>query len=85
MSGYSRQVFIPTGSFSVPLFQQDRELQILDPVARVIAFKLHGEGIRSLRPCLSPYRDELQMNLSYMVLLDKWNMLGQKFLSFIRG
>jgi len=46
MSGYSRQVFIPTGSFSVPLFQQDRELQILDPVARVIAFKLHGEGIR---------------------------------------
>jgi hypothetical protein len=30
----------------VPLFQRDRELQILDPVARVIAFKLHGEGIR---------------------------------------
>ena len=31
---------------SVPLFQQDRELPILDPVACVIAFKLHGEGIR---------------------------------------
>ena len=29
-----------------------------------------GEGIRALRPCLSPYRDERQMNLSYMVLLD---------------
>ena len=31
---------------SVPLFQQDRELPILDAVAWVIAFKLHGEGIR---------------------------------------
>ena len=31
---------------SVPLFQQDRELPILDPVAWVIAFKLHGDGIR---------------------------------------
>ena len=30
----------------MPLFQQDRELPILDPMARVIAFKLHGEGIR---------------------------------------
>ena len=30
----------------MPLFQRDRELPILDPVARVIAFKLHGEGIR---------------------------------------
>ena len=28
------------------LFQQDREPLILDTVARVIAFKLHGEGIR---------------------------------------
>ena len=28
---------------------------------------------------------ELPMNLSYMVLLDMWNMFGQKFLSFIRG
>jgi len=25
------------------------------------------------------------MNLSYMVLLDMWNMFGQKFLSFIGG
>ena len=25
------------------------------------------------------------MNLSYVVLLDMWNMFGQKFLSFIRG
>ena len=38
-----------------------------------------------LRPYLSPYRDERQMNLSYMVLLDMWNMFGQKFLIFIRG
>ena len=30
----------------MPLFQRDRELPILDPVACVIAFKLHGEGIR---------------------------------------
>ena len=30
----------------MPLFQRDRELLILDPVACVIPFKLHGEGIR---------------------------------------
>ena len=30
----------------MPLFQQDRELPILDPVALIIAFKLHVEGIR---------------------------------------
>ena len=30
----------------MPLFQWDRELPILHPVACVIAFKLHGEGIR---------------------------------------
>ena len=30
----------------MPLLQQDRELPILDPVAWVIAFKLHGEGIQ---------------------------------------
>jgi len=58
----------------MPLFQRDRELLILDPVARFIAFKLHREGIRDLRPCLSPYMDELQMDVSYMVLLDMWNM-----------
>ena len=28
------------------LFEHDRELPVLDPVAWVIAFKLHGEGIR---------------------------------------
>ena len=39
----------------------------------------------ALRPCLSPYKDERQRNLSYMVLLDMWNMFGQKFLSFIGG
>ena len=48
-------------------------------------FKLHREGIGALRPCLSPYRDERQINLSYTVLLDMWNMFGQKFLSFIGG
>ena len=69
----------------MPLFQWDGELPIFDPVARVIAFKLHGEGIGDLRPCLSPYRDEYQMNLFYTVLLDMWNMFGQKFLSFIGG
>ena len=68
---------------SVPLFQQDRELPILDAVAWVIAFKLHGEGIRGSQACLSSYRDERQMNLSYKVLLDIWNMFGEKFLSFI--
>ena len=30
----------------MPLFERDPELPILDPVALVIAFKLHGEGIR---------------------------------------
>ena len=44
-----------------------------------------GKVFGALRPCLSPYRDERQMNLSYMVLLDMWNILGQKFLSFIGG
>ena len=39
----------------------------------------------ALRPCRSPYRDECQLILSYMVLLDMWNMFGQKFLSFIGG
>ena len=44
-----------------------------------------GKVFGALRPCLSPYRDEHQMNLSYMVLLDMWNMFGQKFISFIEG
>ena len=44
-----------------------------------------GKVFGALRPCLSPYRDESQMNLSYTVLLDMWNMIGQKFLSFIGG
>ena len=30
----------------MPVFQRDQEIPILDPVARVIAFKLHGKGIR---------------------------------------
>ena len=36
-----------------------------------------GKVFGALRPCLSPYRDERQMNLSYMVLLDMWNKLGK--------
>ena len=68
----------------MPLFVQDRELPILDNVAWVIAFKLHGEGIQGSQ-ALSPYSYERQMNLSYMVLLDMWNMFGQKFLCFIGG
>src|SRR6185312_16842070 len=35
-----------------------------------------GKVFGALRPCLSPYRDERQMNISYMVLLDMWNMFG---------
>ena len=46
MLGYSIWVFIPTGKYSVPLLQQNRELPIWDPVAWVTAFKLHGEGIQ---------------------------------------
>ena len=69
----------------MPLFQRDQELLILDPVALVIAFKLTGKVFGAIRPCLSPYRDELQMNLSYMVLLDMWNIFGKNFLSFIGG
>ena len=69
----------------MPLFQQEWELPILDPVALVIAFKLHGEGIRGSQALSITQRDERQMNLSYMVLLDMWNMFGQKFLSFIGG
>ena len=44
-----------------------------------------GKVFGALRPCLLPYRDEHQMNLSYIVLLDMWNMLGQKLLSLIGG
>ena len=44
-----------------------------------------GKVFGALRPCLSPYRDERQMNLSYLVLLDMCNMFGEKFLSFIGG
>ena len=43
-----------------------------------------GKVFGALRPCLSPYRDERQMNL-YVALLDMCNMFGQKFLSFIGG
>ena len=64
----------------MPLFQRDRELPILDPVALNCTGKVFG----ALRPCLSPYRDERQMNLSYMVLLDMWNMFGEKIPQFHR-
>ena len=37
-----------------------------------------GKLFVAQRPFLSPYRDERQTNLSYMVLLDMWNMFGQK-------
>ena len=62
----------------------------LDPgtymIARFMSFYKPGVTVfGALRPCLSPYRDERQMNRSYMVLLDMWNMFGQKFLSFIGG
>ena len=67
----------------MPLLQRDRELPILDPVAWVIAFKLHGEDIRGSQALFIALQGWAQMNLSYMVLLDLWNMFGQKFLSFI--
>ena len=35
-----------------------------------------GRYSGALRACVSPYRDERQMNLLYMVLLDMWNMFG---------
>ena len=35
-----------------------------------------GKVFGALRPCLVPYRDECQMNLSYLFLLDMWNMFG---------
>ena len=76
MSGYSIWVFIPTGEYSVPLCQRDRELPILDPVEWVIAFKLHGEGIRGSQALSIAQQGWAQMNLSYMVLLDMWNMFG---------
>ena len=44
-----------------------------------------GKVFGALRPCLSSYMDERQMNLSYLVLLDMCNIFGQIFLSFIRG
>ena len=44
--------------FCAPIPIWDRELSILDAVAWVIAFKLHGEGIRGSQACLSAYRDE---------------------------
>ena len=43
-----------------------------------------GKVFGDLRPCLSLYRDERQMNLSYMVLLDMWIMFGAKIPQFHR-
>ena len=71
--------------FCAPIQIWDRELPILDPVAWVIAFELHGEGIRGSQALSIALQGWAQMNLSYMVLLDMWNMFGQKFLSFIGG
>ena len=69
----------------MPLFQRDWELPVLDPVAWVIAFKLHGEGIRGSQALSIALQGWGQMNLSYMVLLDMWNMFGEKYLNFIGG
>ena len=46
---YVRVLYMSFHSYRVvfcALLQRDRELPILDPIAWVIAFKLHGEGIR---------------------------------------
>ena len=67
------------------LFQQDRELPIWILYHELYPLNCTGKVFGVLRPCLSPYKDERQMNLSYMVLLDMWNMFMQKFLSFIGG
>ena len=69
----------------MPLFQRDRERPILDPVAWVIAFKLHGDGIMGTQALSIALQGWAQMDLSYMVLLDVWNKFGPKFLSFIGG
>ena len=69
----------------MPLFQQDCERPILDPVASVIAFKLHGEGIRgsqalsiAIEGCAP---DESFLNGPSRHVEHGW----QKLLSFIRG
>ena len=67
------------------LFQQDWELPILDPVAWVIAFKLHREGIpgsQALSIALQGFAPDESFLYGH---LDMWNMFGQKFLSFIGG
>ena len=85
MSGYSIWVLIRTGKYSVPLFQRDRELPILDHVAWVMAFKLHGEGIRgSQAPSIALQGWAPDESFLYGPL-DMWNMFAQKFLSFIGG
>ena len=72
------------------------ECETADPSSTLLLFNLTpnrlfftanctGKVFGALRLCLSPYRDERQMNLSYMILLDMWNMFGQKFFSFIGG
>ena len=70
--------------FCAPIPIWDWELPILDPVAWV-AFKLHGEGIRGSQALSIALQGWAPNESSYMVLLDMWNMFGQKFLSFIGG
>ena len=85
MVGYFICVFIPTGLYSVRLFQRDWELPILDPVAWVIDFKLHGEGIRGSQ-VLSIALPGWALDESFLYGPSRHvNMFGQKFLSFIGG
>ena len=65
---------VPNGTKNSEFWILQHELQPLNCTGKVFG---------ALRPCLSPYRDDRQMNLSYTVLLDMQNMFGQKFLSFI--
>ena len=63
----------------------DRELLILDPVAWVIAFKLHGEGIRgsqALSIALQGWAPDESFLYGPSRLVE---LFGQKFLSFIGG
>ena len=69
----------------MPLFQRDRELPILDPVAWVIAFKLHGEGILGSQ-ALSIALQGWALDESFLYgPSTHLNMFGKKFLSFIGG
>ena len=69
----------------MPLFERYPELPILDPVALVIAFKLHGEGIRGSQ-ALSITLQGCVPDESFLYGPSRHvEYVWQKFLSFIGG